>query len=209
MVNVKRRRSNWSVNFFTGLSDGLIIPFALIAGYSRIAAFSSELVDFIIIVIPVAAILMAIGGYFTTKDQVYEQTASLNKRSSDIRKFYANIGFNPELQEQASEEHFQEKLQWEQMASTSQPLQSPVASAITIFIAYCIGGLLSLSPYFLYEDPMNTLKISAAITIPLLFVSGYIKNRITGANPWLGGGQLVLFGVLASLAAFGVAHLLK
>jgi vacuolar iron transporter family protein len=205
----KQMKTNWTVNLFTGLSDGLIIPFALIAGYSRLTSSTTEIAGLIIIIAPIAALLMAMGGYFTARDQAYEQKSSLGERTADIKEFYANIGFTPELQQRASEEHLQEKLQWEQIASTPQPLQNPLATALTIFFSYCIGALLSLSPYFFCENPIAALKISAAIILPLLFISGYVKSRITNANPWLGGGQLLLFGLLAGGAAFGIAHLFR
>jgi vacuolar iron transporter family protein len=208
MRNESRKYSSWLTTSFSGLSDGLIIPFAFMTGASRILPSSQNIVDLLLVIIPVAALLMAIGNYFTMRDQVYEQTSSLSKKSSNIKSFYSNIGFNAELLQQATAEHLQEKLQWEEMSSEQHdPLPHPFLSALTIFIAYIIGGILSLIPYFLNEDPHDALIMSILITIPLLFASGFVKSWLAGAAGWLGGLQLMFFGTLAAGAAFAVARL--
>jgi hypothetical protein len=131
---------NWLVNLFTGLSDGLIIPFALLAGMARIMDSSNSVTELVLFVIVAAALLMAAGGYFTTRDQLYEQGTASQKRGADLKKFYANIGFEKDLQEQAASEHLQEKIEWNNVSASTQDLQTPFKAAIKIFIGYIMGG---------------------------------------------------------------------
>jgi hypothetical protein len=62
------------------------------------------------------------------------------------------------------------------------PRQAP-KSAITIAGAYAVGGLISLSAYFLTATPHAGLLWSGIITLGCLLVFGFYKSRLTGHAP--------------------------
>jgi VIT1/CCC1 family predicted Fe2+/Mn2+ transporter len=82
-------------------------------------------------------------------------------------------------------------------------------SAITIALAYILGGLVPLSSYMMVDNLHVALRISVAVTLVALFVFGYVKGRLTGLTPIRGGIQTVVIGGLASAAAFGLARLIS
>jgi vacuolar iron transporter family protein len=90
-------------------------------------------------------------------------------------------------------------------------------SAITIAVAYFLGGLLPLIPYFCIGDEQVYLGlyISIGVMVVALFCFGYVKE---GAVIGFGGGknvrmccfsgvQMVVVGSLAAGAAMGLVRL--
>ena len=82
-------------------------------------------------------------------------------------------------------------------------------SAITIAMAYIVGGLIPLLPYVLITKPSKALLVSASVTLLALFIFGMVKGRFTGAAPLKSGLQTVMVGGLAAAAAFGLAKLIS
>ena len=82
-------------------------------------------------------------------------------------------------------------------------------SAVTIALAYILGGLVPLSSYMVVDNLHVALRISVAVTLVALFVFGYVKGRLTGLTPIRGGIQTVVIGGLASAAAFSLARLIS
>jgi VIT1/CCC1 family predicted Fe2+/Mn2+ transporter len=81
-------------------------------------------------------------------------------------------------------------------------------SALTIAGSYCVGGLLPLAPYFLFDATRQALPVSSAVALIALFGFGALKGRLTGALWPVAGLQAAVIGALAALAAFLAARLL-
>ncbi|KAK4056216.1 Protein ccc1 [Microbotryomycetes sp. JL221] len=87
-------------------------------------------------------------------------------------------------------------------------------SAITIGVAYFLGGLVPLLPYFFIERAHQALWWSCAITAIVLLVFGAFKTYYTGAEAGLKGftyGSLVtlLVGGAAAGASFGIVRAIE
>lgn len=92
-----------------------------------------------------------------------------------------------------------------------------VTSAVTIAVAYFLGGLLPLIPYFCVEDGAvyTGLFISIGVMVVALFAFGYVKEGVVigfhgGRNIRLccfSGVQMVVVGSLAAGAAMGLVRL--
>jgi VIT1/CCC1 family predicted Fe2+/Mn2+ transporter len=92
-----------------------------------------------------------------------------------------------------------------------------LTSAITIALAYFLGGLLPLIPYFCVgrNQVYEGLYISIAVMVVALFVFGYVKTCIVvgwegGRNirgGCYGGVQMVVVGSAAAGAAMGLVRL--
>ena len=80
-------------------------------------------------------------------------------------------------------------------------------SALTIGLAYVVGGFLPLSAYFFTSNPKDGLIVSAIITTVCLFVFGYFKAKVTGQPPIKGALKVTAIGLVAAAAAFGIAKL--
>jgi VIT1/CCC1 family predicted Fe2+/Mn2+ transporter len=79
-------------------------------------------------------------------------------------------------------------------------------SAFTIAIAYIVGGLIPLSPYFFLPSARSGLPVSVAVTALALFAFGWVKGLFTGAPPFRSAAQTVSIGGLAAGAAFLLAR---
>lgn len=98
----------------------------------------------------------------------------------------------------------------------SEPASSRAfTSAITIAVAYFLGGLLPLIPYFCVDEVYTGLYISIGIMVFALFTFGYVKTCVVvgwngGKNiraGCFGGVQMVVVGSAAAGAAMGLVRL--
>lgn len=83
-----------------------------------------------------------------------------------------------------------------------------LASARNIALAYIVGGIVPLTPYFFSTSIPRALAWSAALTLLALLVFGYIKGRFSGSRPGRSAAQTMLVGGLAAGVAFLVARLI-
>lgn len=92
-----------------------------------------------------------------------------------------------------------------------------LTSALTIALAYFLGGLLPLIPYFFVgaNEVYEGLYISIGVMVVALYVFGYVKTCVVvgwdgGKNIrsgcW-GGLQMVIVGGAAAGSAMGLVHL--
>ena len=80
-------------------------------------------------------------------------------------------------------------------------------SALTIALGYFVGGLIPLTPYFIFETNHVALLWSIAVMAVSLFVFGYVKTFLVGEHDKLvcakSGIQMVVLGGIAAAAAMG------
>lgn len=220
------RRSYFLTDLVIGMSDGLIVPFALAAGLSAVVSSTSTIIPAGLAAIGAGAAVMALSGYHAGKNEMDDSRQKLTKEYKEAGKlplnekeqaktFFANIGLSEELQERALEEMVNDKKQWidfitkyELSPGQSDPAR-PGKSALNIGLSYIAGGLITLSPYFFIDTPIHAFKISVVLTLVCLFIFGFFKSKITGSNPVLGAVRVTLTGAIAGGAAFGVAKLLE
>ncbi|KAA8532465.1 hypothetical protein F0562_032498 [Nyssa sinensis] len=81
-----------------------------------------------------------------------------------------------------------------------------VQSALTIAIAYILGGLVPLIPYMFIPKARNAVIASIILTLLALLIFGYGKSYFTGNKPFRSALQAALIGSIASAAAFGMAR---
>ena len=209
-----------------GMSDGLTVPFALAAGLSGAVDSTHIIVIAGIAEVAAGSIAMGLGGYLAGKTQqdhyrsevrreYYEVENLRHREIEETKEFFKNIGLSEELQDKATEEIAKDKKQWvDFMMKYELGLEKPdpkraTKSALNIGIAYVVGGLIPLSPYFFVTEPEEGLKISAIVTLLCLFIFGWFKSKMTGVNAWGGALRVMLIGAAAASAAFGVAKLFE
>jgi vacuolar iron transporter family protein len=206
-----------------GMSDGLTVPFALAAGLSGAISSTNIIVTAGLAEIAAGAIAMGLGGYLAAQT---ESEHYINERKRELRE----VREIPHEEEQEVAEIFREyglaetqiraiidKLhedptKWvDFMMRFELGLEAPnpdraLHSAMTISLAYIMGGLVPLMPYILINNAAFALKISALFTLIALFGFGYIKGKFTGAKPLRSAMQTALIGGIAAIAAFSIAQ---
>ncbi|KAB5566868.1 CCC1 protein [Coniochaeta sp. 2T2.1] len=220
-----------------GLSDGLTVPFALTAGLSalgntRVVVYGglAELIA--------GAISMGLGGYLGAKSEIASyhetrlQTATLLSKSpqaaeESIRSVFEPYGLpapllnsltthlvsSPSGGRETTVDFLTRFAHCAEEPSSSRAL----TSATTIALAYFLGGLVPLLPYFCVgaEEVMLGLWISVAVMAVALFGFGYVKTcvvtgwrgrRAVGLG-FCGGAQMMVVGGAAAGAAMGLVML--
>jgi VIT1/CCC1 family predicted Fe2+/Mn2+ transporter len=221
-----QKRNDFLTDIVIGLSDGLIVPFALATGISGVVTSNVPIYTTGIAAIAAGAVVMALSGYYAGKSEMDRSTSKVTKHDSEeakiggirkehVKAFFANIDLSEELQEKAAEEILSDKKQWadfikeyELGADQTDPARA-AKSAWNIGFSYIAGGLVPLSPYIFTNTPIAGFKVSVVLTLTCLFIFGFIKSKIIGLNPVWGATRFTLTGALAAAAAFAAAKLLE
>ncbi|MDE3165094.1 MAG: VIT1/CCC1 transporter family protein [Acidobacteriota bacterium] len=211
-----------------GMSDGLTVPFALAAGLTGTAAATSKLVVVAgLAEIAAGSIAMGLGGYLAarTDHDHYEselarelrETVELPEKERDeVAEVFRGYGMTAEQIQPVVAAITADRKRWVDFmmrfelgfAEAPDPARART-SAATIAASYIAGGLVPLSAYMMLADLRQALLVSVAVTLLALFLFGYVKGRLTGISPLLGGLRTVVIGGLASAAAYGLARLIS
>ncbi|HEY7687695.1 MAG TPA: VIT1/CCC1 transporter family protein [Dongiaceae bacterium] len=74
-------------------------------------------------------------------------------------------------------------------------------AAFVVFVLVAVTAVPGIVPFLLIEDPNLALRVSNAVLILLLFLSGYAWARYTDAAPWAVGLAVAVLGLLMVLLA--------
>jgi VIT1/CCC1 family predicted Fe2+/Mn2+ transporter len=218
------KSSDFITDMVIGMSDGLTVPFALAAGLSGAVSDNGIVITAGIAEIVAGCIAMGLGGYLAGKTEQEHYESELKreyaevetvpeKEIQEVKDVFAEYGISDAGQTVLANELATDKVKWVNfMMKFELGLEKPNPnrarnSALTIGIAYFIGGLLPLSAYFFTPHPKEGLLASAAITTICLFVFGYFKSRVTGQPLLKGALKVTMIGLVAAAAAFGIAKL--
>ena len=208
-----------------GMADGLTVPFALAAGLTGAIASSHIIVTAGFAEIAAGSIAMGLGGFLAARGDA-EHYASERRREEaeivtipdaearEVQDIFKTYGLNETESATVVEALRQRPQDWvDFMMRFELGLEKPVPgrawkSALTIALAYIIGGFIPLSAYLAFGDVHQALRVSVAVTLLALAVFGAIKGRFSGTSMIRSGLQTVLIGGLAAGAAFAIARLI-
>jgi len=66
--------------------------------------------------------------------------------------------------------------------------------ALGVFLLVFLSTFPVVIPFIFMQNALRALRVSNAIAIAMLFVTGYAFGHITGRRPWLMGVSMVLLG---------------
>lgn len=205
-----------------GMSDGLTVPFALAAGLSGAVESSSLIVTAGLAEVAAGAIAMGLGGYLAARTDA-EHFVSERAReerevdelpeteASEVADVLRSYGLENDKVTTVVNSIRADKKRWvDFMMRFELGLEEPdpkraSRSAFTIALSYIAGGLVPLTPYFLFPTVKTALIGSVVVTLLALLVFGYIKGRFTTARPFRSAFQTLMVGGLAATAAFVIA----
>jgi vacuolar iron transporter family protein len=216
------KSSDFITDVVIGMSDGLTVPFALAAGLSGAVSSNTIVITAGIAEIVAGCIAMGLGGYLAGKTEQEHYQSELSREFDEVENLpdreiqevkdvFAEYGIDEAGQTEIALQLSKDKTKWvDFMMKFELGLELPNPnrarnSALTIGMAYFIGGLLPLLAYFITATPHEGLFVSAVITTICLFVFGYFKSKITGQPPVKGALKVTLIGLIAAAAAYFVA----
>ena len=208
-----------------GMSDGLTVPFALAAGLSGAVTASALVVTAGIAEVVAGSIAMGLGGYLAARSEAEHYASELRREHAEVREkpeaelaevreIFEGYGLSPAESARVADALRTRPDAWvDFMMRFELGLEAPDpkrarTSALTIAVAYIVGGFVPLAPYMLEPTAQAALVPSVAVTLVALTVFGYVKGRFTGAPPFRSALQTVVIGGLAAAAAFGIARLI-
>ncbi|MBS0635095.1 MAG: VIT1/CCC1 transporter family protein [Verrucomicrobia bacterium] len=209
-----------------GMSDGLTVPFALAAGISGAIAETHIVVTAGFAEIAAGSIAMGLGGYLAAKSDAEhfeseakrEQQEIINKPEAEAQEIYdifAQYGVSQHESSSVVAALKRNPTAWKDfMMKFELGLEKPepkraLYSAITIALAYCIGGIIPLFPYIVITDSYSALLISATVTLIALFIFGFAKGFFTGAPRFKSAFQTAFVGAAAATCAYLLAKFIS
>jgi VIT1/CCC1 family predicted Fe2+/Mn2+ transporter len=206
-----------------GMSDGLTVPFALAAGLSGAIDSTKLIVVAGLAEVSAGAIAMGLGGYLAGRSdaehyeserqrEVHEVKELPGHEEAEVVQIFESYGLSKEQIEPLVSSLRERPEAWvDFMMRFELGLERPepkraLQSALTIALAYVVGGLIPLAPYMVLPKTGEALVVSALFTLFALLVFGYVKGRFTGARPLRSALQTMLIGGAAAGAAFAIAR---
>jgi VIT1/CCC1 family predicted Fe2+/Mn2+ transporter len=209
-----------------GLSDGLTVPFALAAGLAGALAATRLVVLAGLAEIAAGSIAMGLGGYLASRGDS-EHFASERRREEmevverpkdeeeEIYEIFTAYGVSrdaatPVLHSlQANPPAYVDFMMRFELGLEEPAPGRAWRSAVTIALAYIVGGFVPLAPYLISHNIADALRLSIIITLFALLVFGGLKGRLLGSPVVRSAVQTMLIGGLAAGAAFALARLLN
>ena len=200
-------------DFVFGFQDGLITTFVLLCGIAILVIFNPTiLVITLLAEIASGAISMCFGAYISTKtenefienpNRKYKDNEN-NEKNNNIDKFKEYF-----VEEELSDEELESikdlsnihpdiwnKLRFNQLITKLK--KDPADKAILMGLAFILGGIIPLAPYFI-PTPTWSFLIATISSFVGLFIIGIFRNFFTGSKKhWIKPAlEMVLFGILA------------
>jgi VIT1/CCC1 family predicted Fe2+/Mn2+ transporter len=205
-----------------GMSDGLTVPFALAAGLSGAVESTAIVVTAGLAEIAAGSIAMGLGGYLAARSDAEHFASERLREEQEVREkpdveadevtqVFAAYGVTAEESRPVVEALRRKPQAWvDFMMRFELGLEKPeprraLISAVTIAVAYIVGGFIPLSSYMILPKASTALLVSVAVTLVALAVFGYVKGRFTGTRPFRSAFQTVMIGGIAAGVAFAIA----
>lgn len=206
-----------------GMSDGLTVPFALAAGLTGAISQTHLIVTAGLAEIAAGSIAMGLGGYLAARSDAehYAHEQAREERevveipeaeAQEVRDIFQTYGLSAEECAAVVASLRRRPRDWVAfMMRFELGLERPDPgrawrSALTIALAYVVGGLIPLSAYLMLSNAHSALWLSVIVTLAALAVFGGVKGRFTGVPVWRAALQTSLIGGLAAAAAFAIAR---
>jgi len=170
------------------------------------------------------SISMAAVGYTSSKaaKSFYESEQEREKREmkdvpqierQEIRDIYYQKGFRGKVLDSIVRHITSNNKLWlktmmeEELKLNKGEWEKPWRNALVIGIAAVIGSIIPLFPFFFLSVKAGIITVIILSAI-VLFISGYLKTKITIGNPVKGGLEMAAIGMFAALAGYGIGAIM-
>lgn len=125
----------------------------------------------------------------------------------EIRQIYAQRGFKGSLLNKVVQTITGNKKVWvdvmmkEELGLSPEEFAHPVRDAFVVGVAAIVGSVIPLIPY-LFMPIGLALWMTLSISTLVLFVSGAIKGKYTGINPFKSAVEMAVVGMTAAIAGY-------
>lgn len=206
-----------------GVSDGLVSNVALIAGVAGGTAGDSSTAVILagLAGLAAGAFSMAVGEYTSVASQSesaarevekerHEIIANPEAETRELAEMYQKKGLEPELAREVARQIHKDvdnavKVHArEELGVDPHDLASPMLAAVSSFLAFAVGALVPLVPYFFGA---TSLWPGLIFTLVALFGAGAVVTSRTTRSWAYGGARQTLMGAAAAALTYGVGSL--
>lgn len=201
--------------------DGLVSNFALVAGVVGGGTVGHSVVLVGLAGLVAGACSMATGEYVSVSSQTElikaeiaverrELECNPEEELVELTKVYEGKGLRPELAaEVARELTARPEVAWrvhvrEELGVDPDDLPSPWTAAASSFVAFAVGALVPLLPFFFVSAGVLPSLVLSALA---LLVAGGAISKMTSTPVWFGGGRQLLLGGVSAGVTFCVGML--
>lgn len=219
------KESNYIRDVVFGFGDGINTSLGIVAGVGG----ASIAVDIVILAALIGmftgAKAMAVQNYLAVKSQreileseikreEYEMEYYPEKEREEIEDIYKAKGFSGDELKMVVDKITSNKDVWlktmltEELGLNLEILGHPIKGALVMFVAFLIGGILPIIPYFIVKTGLfnnfAALIIAISMSLASSFIIGAIKGKLAKKS-WIKGGlEMSLLGTGIALLGYGI-----
>jgi vacuolar iron transporter family protein len=214
---------NYVRDLVLGFNDGLVSVYAVTVGVAGAGLGAGGVLIAGVAASVAGAFSMAAGEYISTKSQA-EFYAAERKREEEhldkwphlerqeLRESFEAKGLEPPLLDQvvdaiaSDREKFLDFMMRDEFGVGSESERSPFKAAGFVILAFLLGALFPVVPYYLL-DLGDALLASSAFSLVGLFLAGMARARASRLPAFRAGLEMVIVGLLAALVTFTIGRL--
>lgn len=207
-------------DFVFGFGDGVNTSLGLAAGVGGAAVSSDLIILATLVAMFTGAKAMAVQNYLAVKSQRELLTSEINRENweienkpederKEIEDIYKAKGFTGNDLKMIVDKITSDKKVWldtmltEELNLNLEILGHPIKSALRMFGAFLVGGILPIIPFF-FSSGITPLFIAIGISLTASFVVGAVKSRMANTSLIKGGIEMAGLGTGIALIGYGV-----
>ncbi len=207
-------------DFVFGFGDGINTSLGIAAGVGGADVSSNFIILAALVGMFTGAKAMAVQNYLAVKAQrellkseiAREEWEIENKpdiERQEIEDIYKAKGFSGKDLEMVVNKITSNKKVWldtmltEELKLNIEVLGNPLKSALRMFGAFLVGGILPIIPFFFLEGYVP-LAIAVGISLATSFLVGALKSKLANTSILKGGLEMAGLGTGIALVGFGI-----
>jgi VIT1/CCC1 family predicted Fe2+/Mn2+ transporter len=207
-------------DFVFGFGDGVNTSLGLAAGVGGAAVSSDLIILAALVAMFTGAKAMAVQNYLAVKSQRELLTSEINRENweienkpederKEIEDIYKAKGFTGNDLKMIVDKITSDKKVWldtmltEELNLNLEILGNPIKSALRMFGAFLVGGILPIIPFF-FSSGVTPLFIAIGISLTASFIVGAVKSRMANTSLIKGGIEMAGLGTGIALIGYGV-----
>jgi VIT1/CCC1 family predicted Fe2+/Mn2+ transporter len=189
---MKPAKNNLSlINFATGISDGLILPFvSCIIASAHFVHKPWKLSGTGIVIALAGALVFGLARFFGEREEIKHNhpQMAVDEEKKEMELMSA-IGIDKELTLDMQVQMEQERALWlkevqeNDMGWEQYDNKRAIRSGLQTGLGFLTGGILVCLPFAFVQDGMMSLVIPSIFYLALLFAFGWIKGKLIQTNP--------------------------
>lgn len=206
-----------------GLEDSLVSTIGVVAGIAAGTGDKKIVVLSGVVLVVVEALSMATGSFLSSKShhrlmqkKVREEAQKIEdepqKEIQELRHMYKLRGFTADEIDMIVQRLTKNKKVWlvemveKELGIQVQAEEKPVLSGVVMGVAYVLGGMIPISPFFFFPVSV-ALILSFIATVIGLFILGVWSASVTGDKKFQSGVEMMLTSTAAAVLGYGIGKL--